>query len=97
MNIDFGAILQASLILAGFLITVFTIVPKEVEYEFSSFATLLIPPHVLFLITAMLAAVNNPLAILLFIISSVFEIIFFIIFVIILSLVARYVGLFAPA
>lgn len=87
---DYGSIVEASLIIAGFLIGIFTLVPKEVEEQFIGYGLLLIPPHILFIITSIFAVLGNPLALTLFILSVIIEIILFSIMVVWLVLTVRY-------
>jgi hypothetical protein len=87
--IDYGSIVEASLIIAGFLIGIYALVPKEVQEQFIGYGSLLIPPHALFIITSIFAVLENPLA-LLFILSAIIEIVLFSIMVVWLVLIVRY-------
>lgn len=75
---DFGAILQTSVTLAGFLIAVNAYLPKGLEEEWFAFTLFLVPAPVLFLATSILAVYNYDATVPMFALSTIVLLLLFI-------------------
>jgi hypothetical protein len=68
--IDFPTIISASVVLVGFLTGIASFLPKGLQEEWEAYMFFLLPPPILYLLTAVFSASENPFAITLFIFST---------------------------